>query len=66
MSSASETDYPDLIFGAGYFYSLANDYWNMHIDDFAIWKDHYLTPDEIIYIMNKGNNNLIKVENMMN
>ena len=51
---ASGTAHTNLIFGAGSLYSLVDDYWDMHIDDFAIWQSHYLTSDEVIYIINKG------------
>ena len=53
--SASRTAYSSLVLGAGHSYGFIGDYWNMHIDDFAIWKGHYFTPDDVIYIMNKGN-----------
>lgn len=48
------TSESDLIFGAGYFYALENEYWNMHIDDFGIWTDHFFTSDDVLYIMSKG------------
>ena len=52
--SASSSNYPYLIFGAGSLFDITNDHWNIHIDDFAIWKDHDLSSEEVIYVMNKG------------
>ena len=53
-NSGSSTNHPNLIFGAGSLFPLINDQWNMHIDDFAIWANRYLTSDEAVHIMNKG------------
>ena len=52
LQSASQTANSNLFFGGAS--SSTNEYWGMHIDDFAVWKGHLLTNDEIVYIMNKG------------
>ena len=53
-NSASQTRHPNLILGAGTLISLINDYWNMQLDDLAIWEDHLLTAEEVVHVMNKG------------
>ena len=52
--TASYEAHANLILGAGSLFPLVDDYWDMHIDDFAIWENHYLTSAEIIYVINKG------------
>ncbi|XP_065053606.1 uncharacterized protein LOC135682574 isoform X2 [Rhopilema esculentum] len=52
--SISTTKHPNFIFGAGSLFSLINDHWDMHIDDFAFWDNYILTPEEVAYVMNKG------------
>ena len=50
--SASDSANPNLLFGgAG---ASNNQYWGMHIDDFAVWDGRKLTSGEITYIINKG------------
>ena len=53
-NSASQTRHPNLILGAGTLIALINDYWNMQLDDLAIWEDHLLTAEEVVHVMNKG------------
>ena len=51
-NTASRSKNPNLIFGGTMLSS--NDYWDMHIDDFAVWNGRTLTSNEVVYIMNKG------------
>ncbi|XP_065053405.1 uncharacterized protein LOC135682445 [Rhopilema esculentum] len=53
-NSASQTGHTNLILGAGTLIALINDYWNMELDDLAIWEDHVLTAEEVVHVMNKG------------
>eukprot|EP00795_Rhopilema_esculentum_P014819 gene14819-5932_t len=52
-NSASQTGHTNLILGAGTLIALINDYWNMELDDLAIWEDHVLTAEEVVHALSK-------------